>query len=169
MRIPPYFATDSDPKAHKSQVRDWVVNAVTRALLKAQIPFTRTGVANVVSIQTTYGAMLFSLKYTYGEGKLKNYKLRHPVLNEWVEMERSEFIYWVKPLLVPKPAPMPKQDASGLVFHAPDELKAALRDGILNAWEHTFYLNVRTQAKISDKQLVIKTRLDEKIAGVPAE
>lgn len=66
-------------------------------------------------------------------------------------------------------APVPKLDAIGLVFYAPDGLKAARRDRIINNWEYSFYMNVRTQAKISEKQLDTKSRLDERIAGVVDE
>jgi hypothetical protein len=87
-------------KALKLQARNRAVNATLTALKKHRVPYTQTGLTNVVSIPLAkQSKVLLSLKSTKDDDGKTTYKYRLNNTSKWSEIHRDKFYTWLRPLL----------------------------------------------------------------------
>lgn len=87
-------------KALKLKARNRAVNATLTALKKHKVPYTQTGLANVVSIPLAkQSKVLLSLKSSRDDNGKTTYKYRLSNTGKWSEIHHDKFYAWLRPQL----------------------------------------------------------------------
>ena len=86
--------------ALRLKARTRAVSATLNALNKHRVPFTQTGLANVVSIPLAkQSKVLLSLKSSKDDNGRTTYKYRLNHTGKWSELPHDKFYAWLRPLL----------------------------------------------------------------------